>query len=93
MSDKPQATKPETEMTDTPTQLSLFDNPELYFDENIRHAEIDGVMYWSVLDIFAHYGNKTNPTRAWRSVQKMLTEQGFSSSNQIVELQFPGERQ
>lgn len=80
-------------MDNNPKQLTLFDNPELYFDEHIRRAEIDGMIYWSVLDVFAHYGNKANPTQSWRTVEKTLGEQGFTSSTQIVELQFPGERQ
>lgn len=80
-------------MSNNPKQLSLFDNPELYFDEHVRHAEIDGTVYWSVLDVFVHYGNKTNPTQSWQSVEKMLIEQGYRSSTQIIEHQFPGQGQ
>jgi hypothetical protein len=80
-------------MSNSPKQLTLFDQPELYFDEQVRSTEIDGVMYWSVLDVFAHYGNKTNPTKAWMYVKDYLEKQGFSSSNYLLELQFPGERQ
>jgi len=77
-------------MTDEGKQLTLW---EPVFDERIRRVEVNGETHFSVLDVFQHYGNKANPTQSWRAVLKALQKQGFDSSTQIVELQFPGERQ
>ena len=74
-------------------QLTLFDRPEIYFDECVRATRIDGIPYWSVLDVFAHYGNKSNPTKAWEYVRNYLEKQGFESSNFLLEHQFPGQGQ
>ncbi len=63
------------------------------FDSRIRRIEIDGVMHFSVLDVFQHYGSKANPIQSWAAAKRRLEKQGFDSSTQIVELQFPGERQ
>ena len=57
-------------------QLSIF-TPQ--FDERIRRIEIEGVAYFSVLDIFEHYGSKgsaSNPTTYWKRAEKRLLKQG-----------------
>lgn len=62
-------------MSDT-KQLSLF---EPQFDQRIRRVEIDGVMHFSVLDIFAHCGSggsAKNPTAYWKRVVTRIVKQG-----------------
>lgn len=63
-------------------QMSLF---EPIFDDRIRRVEIDGETWFSVLDVFKHYGKKANPTQSWAVALKHLQGQGFDSSTQIVE--------
>jgi len=71
-------------------QLSMF-VPQ--FDDRIRRVEIDGTMYFSVLDVFTHYGKAANPTTSWNTAQKRLEKQGFSSAREILEHRFPGQGQ
>ena len=78
--------------TDSPDsrQMSLF-APQ--FDERIRRIEIDGVVCFSILDVFQHYGKAKNSRTSWATALKRLGKQGFDSSREILQLQFPGERQ
>lgn len=73
-----------------PAQLSLF-TPQ--FDSRIRRIEIDGVTYFSVLDVFTHYGKAKNSRTSWETAKNRLEKQGFNSSREILQLQFEGERQ
>ena len=65
-------------------QLSIF-TP--HFDERIRRIEIDGVAYFSVLDIFEHYGSAgsaSNPRQYWSNVKKRLAKQSAAVVPQVV---------
>lgn len=72
--------------------LDLFPH-ERKMDDRIRRIEINGKMYFSVLDVFQHYGNSSNPTMAWKTALARLKKQGFKSSKEILELQFEGQGQ
>ena len=71
-------------------QLSIF-TPQ--FDERIRRIEIDGVMCFSVLDIFQHYGSKgsaDNPTKYWKRAEKRLLKQGGDLPG-VLQHKLPGQ--
>jgi hypothetical protein len=56
-------------------QLSLF---QPNFDQRIRRVEIDGVIHFSVLDVFQHYGSEgsaSNPAMYWKRAEKRLQKQ------------------
>jgi hypothetical protein len=56
-------------------QLKLFsEGPQ--FHDRIRRVSINGVMFFSVLDIFKHYSNATNVTQTWRVTEAFLIKQG-----------------
>lgn len=60
----------------SPRQLSIF---EQQFDARIRRVEIDGVMRFSILDIFEHYGSEgsaKSPSTYWKNIQNKLAKQG-----------------
>ena len=84
------AVKPNSTPSADSRQLSIF-TPQ--FDERIRRIEIDGVMCFSILDVFQHYGKSTNPTVAWKTAQKNLERQGFLCSKYILEHKFTGQGQ
>lgn len=65
-------------------QLSLF-TPQ--FDDRIRRQEVDGVTYFSVLDVFHHYGKAKNPTTSWKTALKRLENQGFDRAREILDKQ------
>ena len=70
------AVKPNSTPSADSRQLSIF-TPQ--FDERIRRIEIDGVMCFSILDVFQHYGSKgsaDNPTKYWKRAEKRLLKQG-----------------
>lgn len=80
----------------TPKQLSLFDAQITELSQSIRSTTIDGETYFSILDVFAHYGGskgQQNATQEWQKAKRFLKKQGFDSSIEIIQLQFPGERQ
>lgn len=56
-------------------QKSLF-QPD--FDQRIRRVDIGGAMYFSVLDVFQHYGSEgssDNPSKYWKRSEKRLKDQ------------------
>lgn len=56
-------------------QLQLF---QPSFDQRIRRIEIDGVMHFSVLDVFEHYGSEgsaSNPAMYWKRAEKRIQKQ------------------
>lgn len=64
-------------------QLSIF---EPQFDDRIRRVEIDGVMHFSVLDVFefsGSVGSSDNPYQYWRNAQKRLNAQGHNLTGLI----------
>jgi len=71
-------------------QLSLFNEPQ--FDDRIRRVEINGTMYFSVLDVFTHYGKAKNATSSWATAQKRLEKQGFELSREIRDRVMEGGR-
>lgn len=73
--------------------LPYFQQEQPEFDERIRRVEIDGVMYFSVLDVFTHYGKAKNSRTSWKTALARLEKQGFDSGREILQLQFEGERQ
>lgn len=62
--------------------MSLF---EPQFDDRIRRETAGDETFFSVLDVFQHYGNKANPTQSWKATLKALEKQGFDRSTQIVD--------
>ncbi len=70
--------------------MSLF-QPVL--NSAIRRVEIDGKMYFSVLDVFAQYSGKTNPTQLWKATEKRLEKQGAIESIELRRHQFEGKGQ
>lgn len=73
-----------------PSQISLF-QPQ--FDAKIRRVEKMDVMHFSILDIYAHYGNSSNPRTEWAEDIEDLKEQGFDVVQFIVQHQFSGRGQ
>lgn len=75
------------------TQLALFqDAISKYWDE-IRKVEIEGEMFYSVLDIFKFYGDSSNPTHAWKLTRERMKKQGYKGSNDLLEHHFEGQGQ
>jgi hypothetical protein len=66
-------------------QLSLF---EPQFDARIRRVEIEGVMHFSIYDIFEIYETPDNARRKWKQTEKRLKEQGFDAVSQMTQYQF-----
>lgn len=74
-------------------QLKLF---EPNFGSKIRRVELSGVMYFSILDVFKHYGSEgsaSNPATYWKRVEKRLKTQGADITGLFTLHQFQGERQ
>jgi len=65
-------------------QLSLF-TPQ--FDERVRRVVVDGVMYFSVLDVFQHFGSKgsaDNPRQYWARAKKRLEDQAGTDVSGLI---------
>lgn len=79
-------------MTDKkPNQLSLFQQVnDLEHWNEIRRVELNGEMFYSVLDIFKFYGDTTNYRQEWKTTLGQLEKQGFSYSTEIIQYQFEG---
>lgn len=61
-------------------QLKLFsEGPQ--FHDRIRRVSINGLMFFSVLDIFKHYGNTTNAAQEWKTTELFLIKQGAISND------------
>ena len=58
------------------------------FNQSIRQVTIIGQTYFSILDVFEHYGESGNPSRDWARVKEALEEQGFDTTSNIVDYQF-----
>ena len=74
-------------------QLSLFQSN---FDQRIRRIEIDGVMHFSVLDVFQHYGSQGSaerPSKYWKRVEKRLQSQSGEVTPGLVQHRFQGQGQ
>ena len=72
-------------------QLSIF-TPQ--FDERIRRIEIEGVAYFSVLDIFEHYGSAgsaDNPAKYWARSKARIEKQSGDVIPGLGEHKFPGQ--
>jgi hypothetical protein len=62
----------------TPTMQMFQEGPQ--FSDRIRSASIDGVMFFSVLDIFKHYSDSKNVARSWKATETFLIKQGAIKS-------------
>jgi hypothetical protein len=74
-------------------QMSLF-SPQ--FGSKIRRIEIGGVVYFSILDVFVHYGSEgsaKNPSVYWQRVKKALHKQGKEVLTDVLEHRFEGQGQ
>lgn len=74
-------------------QLTLFD---AQFDSRIRRVEIDGVMYFSILDTFEYTGSSgsaKNPSKYWADAKKRLLKQGAEVLTEVLEHRFEGRGQ
>jgi len=72
-------------------QLSIF-TPQ--FDERIRRIEIEGVAYFSVLDIFEHYGSAgsaDNPAKYWARSKARIEKQSSDVIPGLGQHKFPGQ--
>jgi len=78
------------------SQMTLF-TPN--FGSQIRRIEIDGVVLFSILDVFEHFGSKgsaVNPSVYWKRVEKRLQAQSDVRSEIITGLlshRFEGKKQ
>lgn len=77
---------------DTSKQMTLFSSFKKQWEE-IRKVELEGEMYYSILDIFKHFGDSSNPTHAWKLTQERMRKQGFQGSNDMLEHTFEGRGQ
>lgn len=75
------------------SQLSLFDNTVSKHWEEIRKVEVNGEMFYSILDIFKFFGDSSNPTMAWKQTYERMIKQGFEGSNDLLEHAFEGKGQ
>lgn len=83
----PKQPQKQTSQEETAIQLSMLQKIEgLENWEHIRREEINGIMYYSILDIFKFYGDTQNYQREWQQVQKTLEKQGFGSDTDSVQL-------
>lgn len=72
-------------------QLSLFD---FQLHQSIRQTNIDETRYFSILDVFEHYGNGTgNHRREWETTRQRLIDQGFDVESKVIQHQFEGQGQ
>lgn len=76
------------------TQLSFFENetnePEMELDASIRRVEHGGEMYYSLVDVMAHFSDTTNAARKyWNDTKKRLVADGFDVSGKIGQLKLP----
>jgi BRO family, N-terminal domain len=46
-------------------------------DATIRHDEVDGVMYFSVIDVIAILTDSAAPRKYWNAMKARITEEGF----------------
>lgn len=60
------------------------------FDDNIRRVKIDNIWYFSILDIFRHYGQSSNEHNDWKRVQARLSKQGFNTLANLRGYAFAG---
>jgi hypothetical protein len=58
-------------------------------DETIRRAEIDGVWYFSVVDVIAILTESPNPGTYWRVLKKRLKDEGSEVVTKCNGLKFP----
>lgn len=64
------------------------------FDGTIRKVIINGVMHFSVIDVFKNYGSgSTDVHKEWERAKKRLIEQGFDVPTFVSEHKFPGRGQ
>jgi hypothetical protein len=63
------------------------------FDQRVRRVQIDGQIYFSILDVFKYYTDTSDPSTAWKYVLEFLEKQGFEGDKKILSLQFPGRGQ
>jgi hypothetical protein len=74
-------------------QLSLFQSS---FDQRIRRIEIDGVMHFSVIDVFRHYGSQGSadqPAAYWKRVKARLEKQSGEVITGLSQHRFEGQGQ
>jgi len=66
-------------------QLSLF---QPNFDQRIRRVLVGGVVHFSVLDVFQHYGSEGSaeaPSKYWKRAEKRLQKQSGNDLPGLVE--------
>ncbi|MBI5930302.1 MAG: hypothetical protein HY862_13410 [Chloroflexi bacterium] len=64
------------------------------FDGTIRKVIINGVMHFSVIDVFKNYGSGSKaPKQEWQRAKQRLEEQGFDVDSFVRPHQFSGQGQ
>ncbi|GIK65050.1 MAG: hypothetical protein BroJett018_28440 [Chloroflexota bacterium] len=64
------------------------------FDDTIRKVAINGVMYFSVIDVFKNYGSgSTDVHKEWERAKERLEEEGFEVGSHLKLHQFSGQGQ
>lgn len=66
-----------------PQQLSLI---HAQFDPSIRRVTVDGVEYFSLVDIMAFFSDTKNARRMWSDTKKRLERDGFDVYESIVHI-------
>lgn len=82
---------------DKPLQLTLFASsspsamPDMNFDLRIRSIYVEDEAYFSLFDIFSHYGSdgsSSNPAMYWKRAQARLEKQGAHNITGVLDYQF-----
>jgi hypothetical protein len=74
-------------------QMSLF---QVTFGHKVRRTEIGGVIHFSILDVFEHYGSEgsaKNPAMYWKRAKKRLNKQAGEVITGLLEHRFDGQGQ
>jgi hypothetical protein len=58
------------------------------FDNKVRRVKKNDVWFFSILDMFEHYGQSSNPTVDWQRTKDKLDVQGFDVLTNVLEHQF-----
>lgn len=72
-----------------PQQLSLI---HAQFDPSIRRVTVDGVEYFSCVDIMACFTDTSNARRMWSDTKKRLAQDGFDVYESIVQLKLTSKK-
>lgn len=70
-------------------QLSLF---HAQYDPSIRRVTVDGIEYFSCVDVMACFTDTNNARRLWSDTKKRLEQDGFELYDRIVQLKLTSKK-